>query len=746
MTDRKHDVPGVAAKRTLRDRFPALKLLKRSAGRRRLPVVQQTTAADCGAACLTTVLRYHGKHVGLEVVRVATLTGRDGTTASHMVDAARQFGLRGRGVSIAMEDLEYLETGTILHWGFNHFVVFEKRGRQHITVIDPSFGRRNIPFEEAEQQFTGVALLFTPTESFESGGSGTKRVWYYVRKILGHSNVMARVMVASVLIQLFGLGLPVLMGSLVDRVIPRSDSQLLTVLAVALGFMVVFQFLVSMIRSLLLLQLRTQLDVQMTLNFLDHMMKLPYHFFQQRSAGDLMMRMNSNSTVRDILTSAALSGALDGILVMTYLALLFYLSPIMGVVVLGLGFLRVLVFLVSRQRIRDLTSESLAKQAVSQGFQVQMLSGVETLKASGTETRAVDRWTNYYIDVLNVSIARGRLGALLGATSGALGFASPVVILIVGGGLVMGGHLSMGTMLALSALAAGFLGPLSALVQTAMRMQELGSYIERIDDILETAPEQTSDDAVVVDHLEGRVALEGVTFSYLPGTAVLKNISLEIEPGQMVAFVGRTGAGKSTLAKMLMALYLPDTGRIVYDGRDLRSLDLRSVRRNLGIVMQHQYLFGVSIRENIALSDPTITLDEVERAARLAHIHEDILAMPMGYETVLSDGGLSLSGGQRQRLTLARALVKNPSVLILDEATSSLDTLTEGLIQKSLEDLACTRIVIAHRLSTVQSADLIVVMEQGRIVETGTHGELIARGGAYSELQSGQLGQQAQAG
>ncbi len=741
MTNPKNGTSNETARPSLRDRFPALGLLERKPGRRRLPVVQQTTGADCGAACLTTVLRYFGKHVGLEEVRIATATGRDGTSASHIVEAARRFDLRGRGVSITVDDLVYLETGAILHWGFNHFVVFEKLKRKHVAILDPASGRRNITREEFAEKFTGVALIFSPSDSFAPGGGGTKRVWSYVQQILGHSNVMLRILVGSVMLQLFGLGLPVLTGSLVDRVIPRHDGQLLMVLAIALGCILVFHFFISMIRSLLLLQLRTQLDTQMTLNFLDHMMRLPYHFFQQRSSGDLMMRMNSNSTVRDILTSAALSGALDGVLVITYLVVLFILSPTMGVVALGLGLMRIAVFAFSRQRIRDLTSKALSKQALSQGYQVQMLAGVETLKASGTEARAIDRWSNLYVDVLNVSLTRGRLDALLSSISGGLSYASPVLILIVGGALVMDGRLSIGTMLALSALAAGFLGPLSALVQTAMRLQELGSYIERIDDILETPPEQPAGEGKMVDGLGGRIAVEEVSFSYTPGSPmVLDKVSLAIEPGQMVAIVGRSGAGKSTLAKLLMALYPPDSGRLVYDQDDLQSLDVRSLRQHLGVVMQHQYLFGVSIRDNISLSDPSITFADVKRAAELAHIHDDIVTMPMGYDTVIADGGLSLSGGQRQRLTLARALVKSPAVLILDEATSSLDTVTEKLIQKSLKELACTRVVIAHRLSTVMDADRIIVLENGRIVEQGTHKELSAKQGAYSELLMGQLG------
>jgi ABC-type bacteriocin/lantibiotic exporter with double-glycine peptidase domain len=452
------------------------------------------------------------------------------------------------------------------------------------------------------------------------------------------------------------------------------------------------------------------------------------------------MRLSSNATVREILTSGVLSGVLDGLMVSLYLVLLFVASPLMGFVVIVLGAVRVGLFLFTRRRNRELMARSLQTESRSQSYQVNLLAGIETLKAAGAEHRAVEQWSHLYVDVLNTSLARGRLSAFVDSILAALGTASPMVILVFGAVQVLEGNLSLGTMLALNALAAGFLTPLSTLVTTAFQFQLLGSYLDRIDDVLDTPREQDPEKVTHSGKLRGGIRLEGVSFRYSPhAPLVVREISVDVPPGRFIALVGPSGAGKSTLASLLVGLYQPSEGRILFDGNDLGELDLRSVRRQVGIVPQHPYLFGASIRANILLSDPTLPLARALEAAERAHIHQDILEMPMGYETLLADGGASLSGGQRQRLALARALVHRPAILLLDEATSSLDTVTEARIQRELENLRATRIVIAHRLSTIRGADLILVMEDGQIVEQGRHEELLARGGTYAGLIAAQM-------
>ncbi len=718
----------------------ALAKLRQQQRGSRIPFIQQMASTDCGAACLAMVLTYHGKPVGLGDVRDMSGVGRDGVNAKQLMAAARWYGLRARGVSIELAHLPHLPTATVLHWGFNHFVVLERVHKDAIEIIDPGIGRRKVPLEEVRAQFTGVALMFEPGPSFETSEAERSRVWRYLRQIFARTGHWHKLLITSLLLQLFALAIPILTGALVDRVVPRNDDHLLLVMGVGLSALVVFFFLVSMIRAHLLLQLRTLFDARMTLDFLDHLVELPYAFLQRRSSGDLMARVNSNATIREIFTSGALSGFLDGTLVVLYLVLLLWASPGIGLLVVGLAAVQALVIVLAKNKQRELMAKSLHLQARADGNLVELLAGIETVKLSGTQHRSVAHWTDLFVEVLNVSTERGKLDALISSLIITLRLASPLAVLCYGASLVLDGHLTLGTMLGLNALAIGFFTPLSNLLGTASQLQLLSTYVKRIEDVLDTPPEQ---DPQAVSHappLSGRVQLDHVSFQYTPlAPLVLKDVSLTIEPGQMVAIVGRSGSGKSTLASLLMALYQPTSGRILYDELDTAQLDVTSLRQQLGMVPQYPYIFGKTIRANVALVDPTMDLDRVIEATRAACIHDDILAMPLGYETPLIDGGGSLSGGQRQRLALARALINKPPIIVLDEATSALDAVTEAKVQRSLAEQRCTRIIIAHRLSTVRYADVILVMEAGTLTERGTHEELIAKGGVYAELVLGQV-------
>jgi ATP-binding cassette subfamily B protein len=718
-----------------------LKLIRSPSAVGRTPFVQQLLPSECGLACLAMVLGHHGRIVRLDEVREVVGAGRDGASALDLIEGARAFGLRGRGIRLEdLDDIQYIDTGSILHWEMNHFVVFDRVDHRGVWILDPAVGPRQVALEEFGRAFTGIVLLFEPAETFRAGAAETSRVWPYIRTALAQSGQWRQILITSILLQGLGLGLPVLTGLIVDRVVPRQDPQLLWVVGVGLIGLLAFHFFGTLVRSHLLLHLRTLVDVRLTVNFISHLMDLPYEFFQHRTTGDLMLRLNSNATIREMLTSGLLSGVLDGVMVLINLGLLLILSPSMAFVAVSLGVAQVAVVVLTWNRQHTLMAKSLTTQARSSSYQVEMLTGVEALKAMGVETRAVEICNHLFVDDLNVSVERGHLDAMSSAALGTLRIGGPLVVLWVGASWVVNGWSTLGTMLALCALAGSFAGPLDRLVTTVTQLQLFGSYFDRIDDVLRVAPEQSVDPPARTSRLTGQVTLDEVSFSYTSRSPmVVRDVSLTIQPGEFVALVGRSGSGKSTLARILLGLYSPRTGRVLYDGRDLTQLDLRGVRRQIGIVTQETHLFGRSIRSNIALADPEVSLEAIVAAARLACIHDEIIEMPMGYDTILHDGGRSMSGGQRQRLALARALLRKPVILLLDEATSALDATTEARVQRELERLACTRIVVAHRLSTVRKADRILVLDRGQLIEMGNHDELVERGGFYAELVAAQL-------
>jgi ABC-type bacteriocin/lantibiotic exporter with double-glycine peptidase domain len=681
------------------------------------------------------VMAYHGRESKLATVREAMGIGRDGVSAKAILDCAERYGMTGRGIKVAIEQIQLLKPATILHWEFNHFVVFDKVVKGGVRINDPATGPREVPLAEFSKCFTGVAIELIPTDRFTKTKAEKGRLKRYVRELMSEKGLFTRIIIVSLALRLIAMASPLITGMILDKVVPRSDYDLLYVVLGALGAMTVFNLISEIVRSHLLLHLRIALDTRMTLGFLDHMVSLPFQFFQRRSTGDLMMRVESNGTVREIVTSKSMSAVIDGMFVLLYAVVIFYVSPMLGVITLVMVALEALVFVIARPTFQRQLAADLDKQAKAHSYMIQMLGGIETLKCAGAERLGVEKWSNLYTDELNIKMQRARANAYVDAVRGAITAAGPMLILTIGATAVMKGEMTLGTMIAMNSLATSLFGPLSTLVHSALELQLVKGHMDRIDDVLQTVVEQDRDAAQQPPRLRGGIKVKNVSFKYgEQAPLVVQNVSLDIQPGMSVALVGPSGSGKSTMLNILAGLYKPLSGEVQYDGRNLYEMDLRSVRQQIGIVPQHPFIFGGTLRENVALTAPGATLDRISASCKVSCLHDDITEMPMGYDTVVSDGGGSLSGGQRQRAAIARAVLRNPSLMLLDEATSALDNSTEKRVIQNLERQRCTRITVAHRLSTVRNADLIVVMDKGVIVEQGNHDTLLAKGGLYTKL------------
>jgi len=706
----------------------------------KVPLITQLSAADCGAACLAMVLGYYGRQMSVDAIRNVLGGTAQGVTARQLAEAARRLGLRSRGVKLELEQLKFAPRGTVLHWEMNHFVVLDKVDAQGARIMDPAVGPRRVSWKDLGERCTGVAILLEPGPDFRQEKAAKGQLARYARWLRAAPGYWPRVLTLSIVLQLAALAAPAAIGLTVDKVLPRHDSDLLQMIGIGALVALSVQLLTTYVRSGLLLHLRTYMDAQMTLELNEHLLALPFSYFQQRSAGDLVMRLSSSAQIRDVLTSSALSAVLDGTMALVYFVLLLVIAPPLAAIALGVAVVQAMIALLSGRRNAELMSEQLAAQAKLSSAQVEALAAIEPIKSMGAEQRIGARFANLYVDVLNSALDRGRLGNVVGAVTGALGFVGPVAMLLMGAHLVLNGTLATGGMLALSALGSAFLTPIGALVATFTQLQTLRSYVNRVEDILDTQREpRPAHSARPLAALTGAVELSDVSFAYESSpTPVLQHVSLAVRPGEFVAIVGPSGSGKSTMARLLAGLIAPSSGSIAFDGVDQKLWDPSNLRSLLGMVTQDTRLLASSVRDNISLYDNAVALPQIEAAARLAEIHDDVSRLGLGYDTVLSDGGGSLSGGQRQRLSLARALLRSPSVLVLDEATSQLDTVTERRVQENLRQLACTRIVIAHRLSTIRDADRIVVLERGRVIDIGRHSELQARCRLYRDLVGAQ--------
>jgi ABC-type bacteriocin/lantibiotic exporter with double-glycine peptidase domain len=623
------------------------------------------------------------------------------------------------------------------HWNFNHFVVVEAVSGAGYDIVDPAVGRRRVMPEEFDRAFTGVVLVAEPGDGFrrsrKAATSGSVARWIRIVRFPGMSRLLLQVLGASAILQVFALGLPLLTKILVDSVLPNRMGTLLPLLGVAISIWVAGLVVTSYLRMGLLVYLRGRFDARMMLGFFEHLLRLPLSFFLRRTSGDVLMRLTSNMVVRDLLTEQTLSVLIDGGLVLSYLVALWVIDWHFALAAAILGMLQMLLLVGSAGPMHRVQQKLLVAQAESQSYSVETLRGVSILKASGAEVNAFDRWSDLFYRQLNVALERNHLSVLVRTGLTAVQSFAPLFLLWLGAWRVIDGALSLGTMLALSALASSFLTPLRALTESGQRIQLVHAHLERLDDVLGAQLEGAGRPAKDIGRLEGQIEVRGLGFRYhSDAPRVLRGVTFTVEPGSKIAVTGPTGSGKSTLVSLLLGLAEATEGEIFYDGQPLRELDLGSLRRQLGVVLQEVFLFRGSIADNIALARPDATLKEIAEAARSAALHDEVKRMPMGYATNVAEGGAALSGGQRQRIAIARALLGRPAILILDEATSSLDVETERRVDRNLDALGITRVVVAHRLSTIENADRILVLESGRVVEEGTAEELRRIGGRFA--------------
>ena len=710
-----------------------------------VPEILADSEPEYGAACLAMVLGYYGRETTAAEAHERCHAGRDGATPADIADAARTYGLRVTPYSLELDDLEHLRLPAVLHWRFAHFVVLERVKGRRATICDPASGRRDVDRAELSESFTGVALGMEPGESFEQRSDvGEESAWRLLGRRAfrapGVRKLVAQILVASLALQLLGLSVPLLTKTVVNTILPLQLDDVMTILGLGILVILVTQLLMSLLRGLVLVNFQARLDNELMVSFFEHVLSLPLAYFQERSTGDLLQRLSSNAQIRNVLSSQTLSAFLDGTFVIVYALIMIVTSPVFGLVAVMLGVVQIGLLIATGRRMTQAVKAELSAQGSAQGFLVEAIVGIEAIKSAGSEDRTLSHYNGVFSDQVTTLIQRGQLQSVIGAVTTAVQRLAPLLLIWIGARLVLDNKLDLGTMLAMISLAQLFLQPLSSLVTAGMQLQQVGGALERIAHVLREPPEQDRTCVRVAPRLDGHVEFDDVSFRYdESGPWTIRHLSFTIEPGQKVALAGRSGSGKSTAAKLMLGLYEPAEGEVRIDGIPLRELDLRTVREQCGVVMQDLTIFNGSVRSNISYNDPALPMANITRAAKLAALHDDIVKMPMGYDTVVAEGGSALSGGQRQRLAIARALARNPRILVLDEATSALDSVTESAVADHLAERGASSLVIAHRLSTVQSADLTLVMDKGEVVERGTHQELIDRQGIYSQLVADQL-------
>jgi ATP-binding cassette subfamily B protein len=715
---------------------------------KRYPYYQQQSASDCGAACLVMIGRYWGKRFSLNRLRDLANVGRSGASLRGLTTAAESIGFTTRPVKASLDKLAQQTLPAIAHWENRHYIVVYEINKKQVIVGDPAIAQRKLTRKQFKAGWTGYALLLQPTNLLAESEETSTPFWQLFELVKPHSLLLLEVFVASVFIQIFGLVTPLFTQLLLDRVIVQGS--VLTLNAVGMGLLIFGFFRVAMngLRQYLLDHTANRVGLALSVGFIKHTFGLPLAFFESRYVGDIVSRVQENQKIQRFLTGEALSIGLDLLTVFVYLGLMFWYSWQMAAVSLAIVPPFVLLALIATPFFRRINREIFNALANENSYLIQSLNGIRSIRSMAIEQTVRWRWEEQLHRLIKKMFSGQVISNRMQIFSSTIEMLIATLMLWFGAWLVIQNQLTIGQLVAFNMLLGRIILPFQRLSVLWNQLQEVIISTERINDVLEAEPEedlQTSP-RQTLSQLRGHIRFENVTFRYHPESDinVLENLSFEILPEQTVAVVGRSGSGKTTLSKLILGLYPPTDGKILVDGQDVNSIALRSLRSQIGVVDQDTFLFGGTIRENISIAHPEATLNEVIEAATLAGADEFIKNLPLGYETEIGEGGGMLSGGQRQRLAISRALLGNPRLIIFDEATSHLDAESEGIIQNNLKTIlkGRTSLIIAHRLSTVRQADLILVLDRGILVESGTHYQLIAKKGNYYYLNQKQLGRE----
>ncbi|MCD9030899.1 peptidase domain-containing ABC transporter [Luteimonas sp. Y-2-2-4F] len=683
----------------------------------RLPVVQQNEIAECGLACLTMIARYHGHDVDLAGMRRRFPVSLKGVGLARLMSIAASLGFESRPLRVEPEHLAELRAPCILHWDLNHFVVLKRVRGDRIELHDPARGAVTLTRAEFGRHFTGVALEIAPSAAF---APVRERRPVSLRALVGQVSGLPRaavqVLLLAVALELFTLALPLALQWTIDLVLVGGDLDLLALIGIGFAVVVLFQAAIAAMRGWLVADLGAALNAQWAANLFSHLLRLPLAFFEKRSVGGVLSRFLSVQSVQQTLTGSFVEGVLDGATALLVLALLALYSVPLALLVAGCFALYALLRWIGYRRLQRLKEEQLVFVARQQSQMIESITGMQAIKLGNRAPDRAARMANATHEVARREAAIARTTASFAALGKLIFGLQRIALIWIGATLVVRGGFTAGMMVVFVTYAELFAQRGGGLIDKLVEFRLLGMHGERIADIALEPPEPHLHPPYSGPEPRPRIEVEGVSFRYAEDDPwVLRDCSFAIEPGESIAITGPSGCGKTTLAKVLLGLVRPTEGRVRIDGVDIERYGLARYRERFGAVMQDDVLFAGSIADNIAFFDPEASLEAIEAAARTAQIHDDIAAMPMGYESLVGDMGSSLSGGQKQRVLLARALFRRPDVLLLDEATSHLDVEREHAINALVADMAATRIIIAHRPDTVRSAQRVLRMDRGRI-------------------------------